>query len=240
MVFGALRRHGSTLLLALVVTLGFALPCGGLAPNIAAAADWGEEQEWERHDEETREWEEQTEPALEYTLLNTVISGAGTVQSNTTTYCQNDNPLYEDCESRVAVGTALSLSATPSPGWTFLGWEGACSGTGACELTMNTEQHIRAKFDDGIPPTPPTIVTPAKGEVVQQGESSGVLVTFNNSGDSTIESYLCRLDTSDYRLCFPPWTTRHLKPGPHTVRIKTRDSVHNTSTPVTRRFTVAG
>ncbi len=237
-VFRAFRRRGLTLLLALFVTLGFASLYVGLSPDTSAAwrsCCWEEERE-----EEEREREDQETPALWYDRLDIDIWGAGAVQSGGNTHCQSTNPIGNSCERYFEEGTALSLFATPGPGMTFIGWEGECSGTGACEVVVDQERFIRAKFDDGVPPALPTIVAPAKGEVVQQPPGSGVVVTFNNSGDPSIRSYLCRLNTSDYRTCTSPWTTRHLKPGPNTVRVRARDLAGNTTTPTTRRFTVVG
>lgn len=238
MSFSALRRHGLTLLLAIVGAVGVSLIWGYAAPATAEACpDCWEEVERE---EEEREREDQETPALWYDRLDISISGAGTVGSKGTTYCQGTSPADNLCELKFEEGTVLSLSATPAPGMTFIGWEGACSGIGACEVVVDQERFLRAKFDDGIPPLLPTIVTPAKGEVVQQPPGSGVVVTFNDSGDPSIRSFLCRLNTSDYRPCTSPWTTRHLKPGPNTVRVRARDFAGNITTPTTRRFTVVG
>jgi hypothetical protein len=40
-----------------------------------------------------------------------------------------------DCRETVACGTTITLTALPSPGSTFAGWQGACSGAGGCTLT---------------------------------------------------------------------------------------------------------
>lgn len=44
------------------------------------------------------------------------------------------------------IGTAVSLSSSASEGTAFAGWSGACSGTGACKLTMNADQSVTATF----------------------------------------------------------------------------------------------
>ncbi|MDQ3724942.1 MAG: hypothetical protein M3335_03455 [Actinomycetota bacterium] len=220
----------------MVGAVGVYLVWGNAAPATAeACSDCWDEIERE---EEEREREDQETPGLWYEKLDIGIWGVGSVGTAGTIYCQSTNPTGKTCEESTEGGVALSLSATPGPGMTFIGWEGDCSGTGTCEVMMNQPRYLRALFDDGIPPLPPTIVTPAKGEVVQQPAGSGVVVTFNGSGDPSIRSYLCRLNTSDYRRCTSPWTTRHLKPGPNTVRIKAIDLAGNTTPPVTRRFTV--
>jgi len=45
-----------------------------------------------------------------------------------------------------AAGTSVSLTATPAAGYVFTGWQGACTGTGACEVTMNGPESVTAQF----------------------------------------------------------------------------------------------
>jgi uncharacterized repeat protein (TIGR02543 family) len=54
--------------------------------------------------------------------------------------------------SRVFVpGTIVTLTATPAQGSTFAGWSGACTGTGPCSVTMNSDQSITATFSPSVP-----------------------------------------------------------------------------------------
>lgn len=59
------------------------------------------------------------------------------------------------CSASYDEGTVVALAAVPDPGWTFGGWEGACSGFGACVVTMSAPRSATAHF---IPPPP----TPAR------------------------------------------------------------------------------
>jgi hypothetical protein len=43
-------------------------------------------------------------------------------------------------------GTNVTLAAKPALGKFFTGWSGACSGTGACLVTMNSSMNVNAKF----------------------------------------------------------------------------------------------
>jgi hypothetical protein len=51
------------------------------------------------------------------------------------------------CSASFASGTVVSLAAAPDSGSTFAGWGGACSGTGACSVTMNSAQSVSATFN---------------------------------------------------------------------------------------------
>jgi hypothetical protein len=50
------------------------------------------------------------------------------------------------CSASYAPGTAVTLTATPAARSTFAGWGGACSGAGACTVTMNSDQSATATF----------------------------------------------------------------------------------------------
>ncbi len=43
-------------------------------------------------------------------------------------------------------GTTVTLSAFPSTGHVFVGWSGACTGTGGCSVTMTEARTITAQF----------------------------------------------------------------------------------------------
>jgi hypothetical protein len=51
------------------------------------------------------------------------------------------------CSASVSSGTVVTLTATPaSAGSAFLGWGGACTGIGACVVTMSESQTVTATF----------------------------------------------------------------------------------------------
>ena len=89
--------------------------------------------------------------------------GAGFVQSP---------PYYVDCPLAcirpLAANATITLTATPSAGYTFIGWQvadhgqpptaGACPGTGTCTVTQTgTGKDVVALFDG---PTPQPVGTP--------------------------------------------------------------------------------
>jgi len=54
-----------------------------------------------------------------------------------------------DCTENYNANTQVILIATPLADSSFVGWGGACSGTGICQVTMTTAQSVTATFDDG-------------------------------------------------------------------------------------------
>jgi hypothetical protein len=50
------------------------------------------------------------------------------------------------CSASLVNGTAITLSATALTGHTFSGWSGACSGSGACSITMLDNRSVTARF----------------------------------------------------------------------------------------------
>jgi hypothetical protein len=79
--------------------------------------------------------------------------GSGTVTSSTSgTVSGNLTPI--NCGSVCSAvftssaygGSSVTLTATPATGSVFTSWSGACSGTGACTVTMNNARSVSATF----------------------------------------------------------------------------------------------
>ena len=51
-----------------------------------------------------------------------------------------------DCSEAYDYGTVVPLTATPDSGYTLGGWTGACTGTGACTVTMTAARSVAASF----------------------------------------------------------------------------------------------
>jgi hypothetical protein len=51
------------------------------------------------------------------------------------------------CSAPFTSGTVVTLTATANLKSTFTGWTGDCSGTGTCQVTMDTAHGVRAVFD---------------------------------------------------------------------------------------------
>jgi phospholipase C len=50
------------------------------------------------------------------------------------------------CTATFAANTTISLTATPGNSYTFAGWGGSCSGTGACNVTLTASDSVTATF----------------------------------------------------------------------------------------------
>jgi YVTN family beta-propeller protein len=69
------------------------------------------------------------------------------------------------CSFNFASGSSVALTATPASGMTFQGWSGGgCSGTGACNVTVNAATDVTATFMNPDPPRLGNIAT--RGQVL--------------------------------------------------------------------------
>jgi len=55
------------------------------------------------------------------------------------------------CNQNYTEGTGVALSATPGNGQKLAGWSGVCTGTGACQVTMDSSKSVTATFTSIIP-----------------------------------------------------------------------------------------
>ncbi|HEY5810060.1 MAG TPA: GDSL-type esterase/lipase family protein [Povalibacter sp.] len=69
-------------------------------------------------------------------------TGSGTVTSST-----GGINCGSTCGANYANGTPVTLTATAASGSTFVGWGGACSGTGTCTVSMTQARTVFATFD---------------------------------------------------------------------------------------------
>ena len=81
-----------------------------------------------------------------FTLQTTTI-GQGTVGESAPpppNVCGAPPPQLPQGE--YSAGTVVQLTASPATNWTFGYWSGACSGSGPCSVTMNSDQSVIATF----------------------------------------------------------------------------------------------
>jgi len=83
--------------------------------------------------------------------LSVGVTGSGTVAtvsvaSGTTASSATPIACPGTCTSQIFDNDVVILSAAPASGYVFRGWGGACSGTGACQVTMDAAKSVTASF----------------------------------------------------------------------------------------------
>ena len=81
------------------------------------------------------------------------------------------------CEAEYEEGTEVTLSPEAATGDEFIEWAGACTGSGACKVTMSSAKSVSARFEPEPPPPPPFLPL----TVAKTGSGSGT-VTSNPAG----------------------------------------------------------
>ena len=82
------------------------------------------------------------------------------------------------CSAELVNGSTVTLVADPDPGWTLGGWSGACTGTGACTVTMDAAKSVQADF---LPPPP------APGSTANLALSSGTVSFTLPKSESSVQ-----------------------------------------------------
>lgn len=86
-----------------------------------------------------------------------------------------------DCTDAYVSGTVVALTATPATGYSFSSWSGACTGTGACSVTMSAARSVTATFT-ALPKYTLTIKPSGSGKVTST--PAGI-----NCGSDCTEAY---------------------------------------------------
>ena len=83
--------------------------------------------------------------AVQHTLTVHIV-GSGQVQSSSPAFSCS-----ADCQRAMDATTTVQLVAVPASTSTFSGWQGACSGTGSCAVSMSADMQVTATFS-ALPP----------------------------------------------------------------------------------------
>ena len=75
--------------------------------------------------------------------LNVEVSGSGTITSS-----PSGISCGSDCSQEYSDSTSVTLTATPSAGFSFDRWEGACTGSASCVVSMSADRNVRAVFSE--------------------------------------------------------------------------------------------
>ncbi len=106
------------------------------------------------------EWQgctDQTSPlqACQPVTVSLAGTGTGSVTDGGAISCPSS------CIGSYAQGSTMSLTAAPAPGSVFTGWSGDCTGSAACDVTVNSATAITATFKQ----LPPALATAAPSPV---------------------------------------------------------------------------
>jgi Divergent InlB B-repeat domain len=94
--------------------------------------------------------EEGTPPPSQFQLtVFTIGTGSGSVTSSPAGIACG-----ETCAAEFEAGEVVTLTPAAAPGSEFTGWSGACSGTGACQVTMSETGSVGAGFEKDIEENP--------------------------------------------------------------------------------------
>ncbi len=113
-------------------------------------------------------------------LLTTSVTGFGSVTSNPAgVACPGT------CSANFHDYQMVPLTATPASGQSFLGWSGACTGTGACQVRMDAAKSAAAAFTGLAIRT--DLNADGRSDVLWRNDSTGqvyrmFMSTFANSG----------------------------------------------------------
>lgn len=92
--------------------------------------------------------------------LAVTVVGSGTVTSSPAGI---DCP--GDCGEDYPDGEVVDLTATPSPGFELASWSGACTGAGACQVTMTQNRAVTATFQPVVVTRTLTVTVTGPGSV---------------------------------------------------------------------------
>jgi hypothetical protein len=130
-------------------------------------------------------------PPPSYTLKVTAGTGGQVTSSPTGISCGGSATA---CSASFTSGTAVNLTAVPASGYSFSGWSGACSGTGACSVSMSTNASVTANFAALPPQTYTVTLSPSTGGQVTSspagiscgGSGTACSATFTSGASVTL------------------------------------------------------
>jgi Divergent InlB B-repeat domain/IPTL-CTERM motif len=164
--------------------------------------------------------------------LNVTRSGTGT---GTVTSAPAGINCGATCTANFNTGTLVTLTPTPTAGSVFTNWSGACSGSGACAVTMSVARSVDAVFTltDVTPPDTTIDSGPTN-------PSSDATPTFTFSSTEPGSTFRCSLDGAPFAGCTTPRTVA-VGNGSHTFQVAATDASGNIDpTPASFAWTAAG
>ncbi|MCI0458861.1 MAG: conjugal transfer protein TraN, partial [Gemmataceae bacterium] len=150
-------------------------------------------------------------------------AGNGTVTSS---------PPGIDCRSGSCTalyfrGTIVTLTASADSGWNFMGWGGDCTGSGACQVTLDASRSVSASFGNR------PVIT-AFGPTVSLPVPAGTTLTWlttTSGGTPPVQYEYTREDNGVAQVVLPygpnaayTWVTTGGDVGMHRIQVAVRNS----------------
>ena len=141
------------------------------------------------------------------------------------------------CSAQFDFSTSVALAASAASGSSFAGWSGAgCSGTGPCQVVMDSDQTVTATFTAR---TPNTLIRNAK---VNQAKRKA---TFKFKAVGSDTGFECKLTgqgkkLKHFRKCSSPKTYKKLKVGKHVFYVRAIGPGGKDPTPAKKKFRING
>ncbi len=141
------------------------------------------------------------------------------------------------CSAQFDQGTQVTLTAKPASGSVFTGWSGGgCSGTGTCQVQLNTDKTVTASFAKLAPPD--TEITQAKVSSKRRRASFSFAAT--GPGPYGFECKLTRQSPAlaEYRPCSSPKLYKRLRLGRHVFYVRAKGPGGTDPTPAKKAFRI--
>jgi hypothetical protein len=139
------------------------------------------------------------------------------------------------CSANFATGTPVTLTASAASGSTFVGWSGACSGTGTCVVTPTTAATVTATFNTSSTSFSLTVTKAGTGNGTVTSSPAGIScgsacsAIFNN-GTVTLTA------SADAGSTFAGWSGACSGTGTCSIATNVNTSVTATFTAATATF----
>jgi hypothetical protein len=150
------------------------------------------------------------------------------------------------CSHGYPSGASVTLTETPNAGYQFAGWAGACTGSGACVVTVNNAEAVTASFSRVPPPPPPppppnTVITSATISAKHQRAK------FAFKAVGTVTGFRCALiklpkhgsaPHARFSACSSPKTYTGLRPAKYEFLVRAFNSTGPDATPASKKFSI--
>jgi hypothetical protein len=187
--YGATASH-----LHLAIVPGTTIPAGHL--EIGVNASWPATNGFT----DPLAWIMTRSPAtLATARLTVTVTGGGRVSSSQAGISCGGGAT--SCAADYLTGTSVTLTVTPTAGWTFAGWSGSCTGTSACIASMTTARTANATF---VPATATVGVFGKTGPVnATTRQSRAAVLSWTRAANAA--SYEYCVDTTNNLTCDGGW-----------------------------------